>query len=386
MRAIIIGAGIGGATAALALRKAAVEVTVYDGAREASHTWVGSGMQIAPNGLAALDWVQPGLADEIIESGIVLEHMEFLSSGGDLLAEWPIGDWGRAAGGCTVAIRRGDLQQHISRGIPEGTIRYDHRCSGFEQDADGVTVRFENGHEDRGDVLVGADGLRSVIRQRLLDDGAPDSAGYTSYSGVVPADESLVKLHRMKQFIGHGRRFVIFHVDLKTVCWVGYIGAEVPLASGDSAKEHVIEAYDGWPHVLGALVYMTPEAEIRKSESFARKPVRQWTHGRVTLLGDAAHPMVSFGQGANQAIEDAVVVSRCLAEDGDALGALRNYEKKRIDRTSRLVKIAGASVSVLQWDNPFASMVRNRLLFPVFTKAVLPKTQTELYSYRASDA
>ena len=386
MRAIIIGGGIGGATAALALQSTDVEVAVYDAAAEASHTWVGSGMQIAPNGLAALDWVRPGLADEIIGSGVVLDHMEFLSSRGELLAEWPIGEWGRAAGGCTVTIRRGDLQQYISRDVDEGTIRYGHKCAGFEQDDDGVRVRFENGHEDRADVLVGADGLRSRVREQLLDDGAPDAAGYTSYIGVVPADESLVELHRMKQYIGHGRRFVIFHVDLKTICWVGYVGADVPRESGDAPKEDVIKAYDGWPHVLGALVYMTPGAEIRKSESFARKPVRSWTHGRVTLLGDAAHPMVSFGQGANQAIEDAVVLSRCLAEDGDPLAALKSYEKKRIDRTSRLVKIAGTSVNVLQWDNPVASMVRNRVMFPLFTKTVLPKTQTELYSYRASDA
>jgi 2-polyprenyl-6-methoxyphenol hydroxylase-like FAD-dependent oxidoreductase len=386
MRAIIIGAGIGGATATVALRKAGVDVAVYDGAAEASHTYVGSGMQIAPNGLAALDWVQPGLAQAIIDDGIVLEHMEFLSSRGDLLAEWPIGEWGRRAGGCTVTIRRGDLQRHISSGIPDGLVRYGHKCSGFEQDADGVTVRFENGNEDRGDILVGADGLRSVVRRQLLDDGAPEAAGYTSYIGVVRADESLVELHRMKQFIGHGRRFVIFHVDLKTVCWVGYIGADVPRETGETAKQDVINAFDGWRWVLGTLVYMTPEAEIRKSESFARKPVRSWTDGRVTLLGDAAHPMVSFGQGANQAIEDAVVLSRCLSGGADVFDALQTYEKKRIDRTSRLVKLAGASVNVLQWDNPVASMVRNRLMLPVFTKTVLPKSQTELYSYRASDA
>jgi 2-polyprenyl-6-methoxyphenol hydroxylase-like FAD-dependent oxidoreductase len=386
MRVILIGAGIGGATAALALQSKGVDVAAYDGAAEESHTWVGSGMQIAPNGLSALDWVRPGIADEIVQSGVILEHMEFLNSDGDLLAEWPIGEWGRNAGGCTVTIRRGDLQQHISKGIPDGIVRYGHVFAEFEQDADEVRVRFENGHEDRGDVLIGADGLRSSVRRQLLDDGAPDSAGYTSYIGVVPSDESLVELHKMRQFIGKGRRFVMFHVDLKTVCWVGYIGADVKLESGDTAKEEVIKAYDGWPHVLGTLVYRTPEKEIRKSLSFARKPVRQWGQDRVTLLGDAAHPMVSFGQGANQAIEDAVVLSRCLTADGDSVAALRSYEEKRIDRTNRLVKIAGASVNVLQWDNPVASMVRNRIMFPVFTKTVLPKTQTELYSYRASDA
>jgi 2-polyprenyl-6-methoxyphenol hydroxylase-like FAD-dependent oxidoreductase len=387
MRAIVIGAGIGGVTAALALQRNGVEAIVFERAAEASHTRVGSGMQLAPNGLKALESVRPELVDEITGSGVILEHMVFRTWRGDVLADWPIGDWGRrSAGSCTVGIRRGQLQELVANGLEEGTVRFGSACAGFEQDDREVRVRFEDGLEERADVLVGADGLQSVVRRELLGDGPPDPAGYASFLGFVPSDGVFSERGQMRQYIGHGLRFVVFHVDSETVCWVAYIGTRVAQKGGESAKSEVLRAFDGWPEPLRALIERAPEEGVRKSEGFARKPVERWGQGRVTLLGDAAHPMASFGQGANQAIEDAIVLVRCLDEERDVAAALRAYETKRIGRTASLTRTAKSAVHMLHWNNPLASLLRNRVILPVFSNTVLPKMQMKLYAYKASHA
>jgi 2-polyprenyl-6-methoxyphenol hydroxylase-like FAD-dependent oxidoreductase len=390
MRVIVIGAGIGGATAALGLQRNGVEVKVFDRAAEPTHTYVGSGMQLAPNGLNALNWVQPGLVDAVTRSGVILEHMEFRGWRGNLLADWPIGDWGRKAGRYTVGIRRGQLQQLVSSALDEGTIQFGRGCAGFEQDDREVRVRFEDGSEEHADVLVGADGVQSVVRRELLGDGGPEPAGYTSLVGFVPPDGDLLEHERLRQFIGHGLRLVVFHVDPETLCWVGYVGARVAARvapdGGASAKADAVRAFEGWPSALGALIERTPGDGVWKSEGLARGPVDRWGRGRVTLLGDAAHPMVSFGQGANQAIEDAVVLVRSLLDERDEVAALRTYETKRIPRTATLTRTAWRSVKMLHWNNPVAAMLRDRIIIPAVSKTVLPKLQTSTYTYRASHA
>jgi 2-polyprenyl-6-methoxyphenol hydroxylase-like FAD-dependent oxidoreductase len=385
VRVIVVGAGIGGVTTALALQRDEHEVVVLERAAEPSHLQAGSGMQITPNALNALEWAKPGLVEEVTDSGVVLEHMDFRTDRGHLLVEWPVGDWAREANvGCTVAIRRGDLHGIISRAVREGTLRFGSACTEFEQDDDEVRVRLADGSVETGDILVGADGVQSSVRRALLDDGQPDPAGYASIVGFAKWDGDFPGPGRMSQFMGKGLRIVAFHVDPTTVCWVGYIGDRAAVNRDASPKDEALGAFGGWPDPLRPLIEAAPGDGVRRLEGFARAPVERWGDGRATLLGDAAHPMVVFGQGANQAIEDAIVLSRSLSHDDDPTAALRGYEAKRIARTAPLTRLARRTVSMFHWRNPLLSVLRDRVIIPVYFKSVVPGKQRELYEYRAS--
>jgi 2-polyprenyl-6-methoxyphenol hydroxylase-like FAD-dependent oxidoreductase len=386
MRAIVVGAGIGGVAAALALQREGIETIVFERAAEPSHVQVGSAMQITPNALGALEWARPGLLDELIAAGVILEHMDFRTRRGDLIADWPVGEWGReAAGGCTIIVRRGDLHQAMLRRVESGTVHFGLACVGFEQGDHEVRAELDDGSVETGDVLIGADGVQSTIRAELLGDGAPDPAGYTTSVGFASWDGDPLDSGRMYQFIGNGMRIVTFQIDTKTVSWIGYIGTRVGLDGGAPPKLEALRAFEDWPSPLGALIEATPDDGVTKMESFARAPVKHWGRGRATMLGDAAHPMVTFGQGANQAIEDAIVLSRSLKEEPDAAAALRAYEAKRIDRVASLTTLARRTVWMLHWSNPVASLLRDRAILPIFSKSVIPAKQKELYAYRASE-
>jgi 2-polyprenyl-6-methoxyphenol hydroxylase-like FAD-dependent oxidoreductase len=260
-------------------------------------------------------------------------------------------------------------------------------CTAFEQDGDQVRVRLADGSVEAGDVLIGADGVQSSVREALLGDGSPEPAGYSSIVGFAEWDnDAILGPGRMSQFMGDGLRIVAFHVDPTTVCWVGYIGDRAARHRDASPKDEAQLAFQGWPEPIGALIEATPQEAARRLEGFARRPVERWGHGRVTLLGDAAHPMVVFGQGANQAIEDAVVLARSVARQGDPSAALRDYEAKRIARTAPLTRLARRTVSMFHWRNPLASFLRDRVIVPVYFKSVVPGKQRALYAYRASDA
>jgi len=246
----------------------------------------------------------------------------------------------------------------------------------FADDSEGVTVRFEDGREERGEILVGADGLRSVVRSKLLGSQEPDYAGYVQWQTLISGAEDLFPRGVERLTFGPAARTVMHHVGAGRLFWACVIYC--PIENGGKPggrKARLLEQFRSWPEPIPAAIDATPEEQIVGLPIFDRKPVANWGRGRVTLLGDAAHPMTTnTSQGGNQAIEDGVLLGRLLGGAKDPAGALRTYEQRRIARTTPLVKNSRLISNMNAWGDPIRVGVRDIM----FTVVVPRKGLSEL--------
>jgi 2-polyprenyl-6-methoxyphenol hydroxylase-like FAD-dependent oxidoreductase len=343
MRAMIVGAGIGGLTTAIALRRAGIEATVFERAGEIKE--VGAGILLAANAVRALG--ELGLLHEVRQLGTPASAGRIHSWRGKTLAEVPARELEKTFGAPSVAVHRADLQGFLLKEAGEKNVVLGENCSGFEQDDAGVTAIFADGTVERGELLIGADGLYSTVRARLFGREKPRYAGYTAWRAVVKPGRELLPWGTGFESWGRGVRFGCAHIGGVRVYWFATRNApegerDSPLGSPSGPKVALRRLFDGWHHPVPDLIAETEEWAIRRDDLYDRAPLSgSWGEGRVTLLGDAAHPATpNLGQGACQAIEDAVVLARCLeqivrANAKDSVpSALRRYEGLRGERTA----------------------------------------------------
>jgi 2-polyprenyl-6-methoxyphenol hydroxylase-like FAD-dependent oxidoreductase len=379
---LIIGAGIGGLTTALALRRLGIDTRVFERASELSKIQVGAGLHLWPNALRVLQDL--GLGEDLRASGTPMQRMEFWSSRGKLLYEMRLDYLERAFGAPGVGVSRAGFHQLLAGALDGGVLRFGAECVGFEQDADGVTVRFAGGRDERGDALIGADGINSVLRAQLLGPARPRYAGYTIWRAIVDFDRERAPLGTFRVVWGRGSRFVFYHASERELYWAAI--ANAPEGGRDpqgQTRPALLARFRDWPAPTAAIIEATKESSIRRQDIYDRPPVRRWGTGRMTLLGDAAHAMTfNVGQGACQAIEDAAVLSKCLAAGGSAAAALRAYEAQRRDRTARLIKRAWRLGALGRWEHPLSCALRDTLLRTVLKRAIKRNFESD-WSYRA---
>jgi 2-polyprenyl-6-methoxyphenol hydroxylase-like FAD-dependent oxidoreductase len=348
---LVVGAGIGGLTAAIALRRAGLPVEVYERAPELLE--VGAGLTLQPNALLALRAI--GMEDAVRLAGHAQAASRLLRSDGRVLAEVPVQDVYRAVGAIAVGIHRGTLQSLLLDALGPVTPRCGRTAVGYEEESDRVTVHFAEGESATGALLLGADGLRSAVRAQLLADGEPVYRGYTAWRGVAPPGATL--LAASAESWGCGRRFGMVPIDGGRAYW--YAAVNAPPGGTEISRAVLRALFAGWHASVHTLVEATPEEAILRGDVFDRPPSSIWGRGRVTLLGDAAHPMTpNLGQGACQAIEDAVVLARCLAERCDP-AALRRYEARRRRRANQVVVSARRLGAIAQWEGKLLCRLRD---------------------------
>ena len=353
-RAIIIGGGIGGLTTAIALRRAGIDALVCE--RVAELREIGAGLSLWANALKAFD--QLGLAEPIRRLRVADLNGGLRSWRGDTLSELSSGRLETTFGEVSVIVHRAELLELLRCGLPPEAILLNANCVGFEQDRSGVTAHFADGRSVRGDLLIGADGLHSTIRAQLFGQQQPRYAGYTAWRAVTAFDYAPL---RVSESWGCGVRFVQVAMSGARVYW--FAGRNAIEGERDAAvgrKRELLQLFNGWHAPIEALIEATAEAAILRHDVYHRDPLRRWSDGRMTLLGDAAHPMTSdMGQGACQAIEDAVALAKCLGADGDVVSALRAYERRRIPRTTAIANQSWRFGQIAHWRNPLACRLRN---------------------------
>jgi 2-polyprenyl-6-methoxyphenol hydroxylase-like FAD-dependent oxidoreductase len=376
-RAIIVGAGIGGLAAAVALRRAGVEVQVYEQRPTPAALQSGGGLVMWHNAVLALHRL--GLAAGLADIGHEIRQHSFRSAQGRRLASWPMGTVSAQVGVPAYAVSRPVLHELLLSAAGDA-VRYDARCTGFRADDDGVRVRFAGAPPAEADVLIGADGLRSAVRRELRPyEPPPRFAGFTAWHGVVGFADRAVPDGVLTNMWGRGLRFLHFRVDGgDRVYWEALttdrIGHRMDTLSR-SRKEIVAEQFAGWPEPALRLVAATPEAGITTTDGFDRVPVRSWSTGRVTLLGDAAHPMTfNLGQGACQAIEDAVVLADALEHGPSAAAALAEYQRRRRDRTAKVAQTSRRIGAIGRWSGRLACGTREAFMRTAFDGPVFRRT------------
>jgi salicylate hydroxylase len=343
MRVAVVGAGIGGLTAGICLAEAGIaEVTVYERSRLLHE--VGAGIQISPNASRILHGL--GLGDALGAAAVRpltgdmrrWQDWALLSTsalGDDVVAEY---------GFPYYHVHRADLHRILADRMPAGHISLGRRVVGVESTPAGaVRLRFDNGDAVIADVVIGADGIHSVVRQELLGAEAPRFSGNSAWRGLVPAvrvaDLGLPVASTV--VMGPGRHFVYYFVAAgRLVNWVGVAPTATWTLESWTAPGRLDEAlsdFDGWNPVVRRLITEAGAggAAVYRWALYDREPLPGWGGGPVTLLGDAAHPMLPFmAQGACQAIEDGAVLAACLRLVPDPVQALRQYEELRRDRTA----------------------------------------------------
>jgi salicylate hydroxylase len=367
MRVLIVGAGIGGLTAALALRQAGFDVHVYEQASVLRE--VGAGVAISPNAVKVLH--QLGLAEALRAFGVVSHSMDSRDwqsgalLGRVLLAEAAVERWGAPF----YHLHRADLHDALRVALGDASITLGARCVAVEQRHNVATARFADGRDAKGDLLVGADGIHSVVREHVAGPDRPIWSRQISWRGLAPAKvgHELGLEVRHHSFWGPRTQFVCFYVAAgRLLNWVGNTQsdddwqAESWSARGD--RDEVLRLFAGWHPQVQALIVGTEQ--VFKWALFDRPPLATWTRERVTVLGDAAHPMLPYmAQGASQSIEDAFVLAHCLAADRHDPGrAIEVYAARRRDRTAAVQTASRDAGRLVRLTDPTEVLARNTQL------------------------
>ncbi len=333
----IIGGGIGGLATAAALLKKGFKVQVYERAQALRP--VGAGLTLSPNGLNSLAAIEPKIVEALKEGGSEVQNLTMKRTGGEMIISKPIA-LAEQFGQPMLNIMWSRLQSILAATLPPGAVHLNHRCVAIEQHENGVTARFENGETVKSDLLIGADGINSAVRQFLVGDGAPVYAGRMSWRAVIKYPHKDLIPNGSTGFTGpDGKNFMLFDMGEGYTCWsAGALLAEpAPYAPPDEVKDRVLRTFSGWADLVEGIVKATPAADIVERTISDRPALKSWSRGRVTLLGDAAHPVVpALGQGANITFEDAYEIAEFLASSPDIKTALDRYEASRIPRTEAI--------------------------------------------------
>jgi 2-polyprenyl-6-methoxyphenol hydroxylase-like FAD-dependent oxidoreductase len=344
----VVGAGMGGLTAAATLRQTGFEVQVYEQASRFAR--IGAGIQIMPNAMKVLRRI--GVEERLRRVAFQpYSHLNRQWDTGALLRDLPMPE--SLFDAPYLCVHRAELHDALASVLPPGVIRLDKKLIGLEQSSSAVTLLFADGSRAWADAVVGADGVHSAVREIIIGPDLPIHKGRIAYRAVFPsyllngfdAGPSRTK------WWGIDRHIVIYYITAlrDEIYFVTSVPepAEWLTRESWSAKGDVRElrrAYEGFHQDVRAVLAACPDCH--RWAILEREPLPRWSEGRVVLLGDACHPMTPYmAQGAGTAMEDAAVLARCLEATGgeDVEGAFRRYEAHRKPRTSRIQAISSAN-------------------------------------------
>jgi 2-polyprenyl-6-methoxyphenol hydroxylase-like FAD-dependent oxidoreductase len=348
----VVGAGIGGLAAAIAIRDAGWSVQVLERAPELAE--VGAGLSIWPNAVRSLRSLGLGeIADD--------EHAWFSDGAlrradGSSISTFEPGSIEERYGAPLVGVHRGDLQSALAERLGADAIRFSATVTAVDPAGE---ITLADGERRRADLVVGADGLRSVARAAVIGDGDPRESGIVAFRGVTSGAGAEIPAG---EWWGPGSVAGLLPLAGERVYWyVGFRGA------ADASLKELTERAAAYASPVPELVAGTPAADVLRHELFDRPPAKRWSAGAVTLLGDAAHPMLPFlGQGACSAIDDGVALGAALASSGGEVpAALEAYEAERVKQAAKLVRGSRSAARLALAGSSPLRAIRNRALASV---------------------
>jgi salicylate hydroxylase len=348
-RILIAGAGIGGLSAASCLMKAGHHVEIHEQAPELAE--VGAGIQVSANAMHVLRHLD--LEQAITAVGVRPEAYVFrLHDTGEVIQRFSLSQE-ELHGAPYTQLHRSDLHDLLAaraREFDPNVVRLNHKVTGFTESADGVELSFADGSSARGDLLIGADGLKSVVRAQMFGAAPATYTGDAAWRAVVPTERLPKNLLEqvMSVFMGPDGHVVCYYLrDGTLLNFVGIVETDEVSEESWTVKlpwEELKAQYRGWHPALQTVIDAADKDQCYRWSLFNRPPIREWSTRRVTLLGDAAHPTLPYlAQGAAMSIEDGAVLTRALGMRDSIADALQLYQRNRVDRTAKIVLQSNAN-------------------------------------------
>lgn len=338
MKVIVIGAGIGGMSAGIALKRMGFDVTAYEAVREIKP--VGAAISVWSNGIKCLNYL--GLNHRVRELGGDMAAMAYVDGKtGETLTQFSLQPLVDQVGERPYPIARGALQSMLIEEFGPADVNLGKRMISVEDDGEKVTAHFEDGGVATGDLLIGADGTHSITRKYVLGETVERRyAGYVNWNGLVEIDEEMAPANQWTTFVGEGKRVSLMPIAGGKF----YFFFDVPLPKGLEENRDTLRAdlkgyFDGWAAPVQKLIDALDPQTTNRVEIHDIEPFMKFAKGRVALLGDSAHSTTpDIGQGGCAAMEDAVVLATVLKTNSLGIeDALIRYQERRNSRVADLV-------------------------------------------------
>jgi FAD-dependent urate hydroxylase len=352
LKVVIIGAGIGGLTAGIALRQVGYRVEIYDKASELRPA--GAGISLWSNGVKVLNHL--GLGNAIARIGGQMDRMEYRSQTDELLSAIDLDPLVQTVGQRPYPVSRSELQQLLLEAFGSEDVRLKSKCVAVEETDSSVTAIFEDGERIKGDILVAADGIHSILREYVSEKRViPRYADYVNWNGLVPASPELADGHTWVLYVGEGKRASMMPIGGDRFYY--FFGAPLPKGTNvepSQRRKELAAIFARWPEKVTRLIDRLDPLQTNRLEIHDLDPLPHLVRGRVALLGDAAHASTpTLGQGGCQAMEDAEILCRYLITTNIGVEyALKRYEAERKERTEGLVLKARKRADTIYGKDP----------------------------------
>lgn len=358
MKFIVVGGGICGLTTAIALIRSGHEVRVFEAASELREA--GAGVVLGANAMRALHAL--GIHDAVKAAGSEISSMSVCEANSVPISEMDTSKFTQASGFRNVAIHRADLQRILLEHLPSGTVQLGSAFERFEQMGDQVTAWFAGNVPATADGLLAADGIRSRARLQIFPKGLPRFAGYTCWRGISEASALRLPIGRSFEFWGGANRFGYVPLAAGQVYWYACTNSSVPNnpAFRSLRITDLQRQFGGFSYPVPELLARTADDRLLWNDILDIKPVESFAHGRVLLLGDAAHATTpNLGQGAGQAVEDAAMLSQCLQATRVLPQSFVEFDRRRRPRTTKIVNMSWQLGRIAHLESFWLANLRN---------------------------
>ncbi|PGO32429.1 FAD-binding protein [Bacillus cereus] len=371
---MIIGGGIAGLCAAISLQKIGLDVKVYD--KNIEPTVAGAGIIIAPNAMQALE--PYGISEQIKKFGNESDGFNLVSENGTIFSKLTI----PVCYPKMYSIHRKDLHQLLLSKLQEGTVEWGKECVKIEQiEENDLKILFQDGSEALGNILIAADGIHSVVRKQVIQSDGYRYAGYTCWRGVTPT-HNLSLTNDFIETWGTNGRFGIVPLPNNEVYWYALINAKArdPKYKAYTTAD-LYNHFKSFHNPIPAILKNASDVNMIHRDIVDITPMKQFFDKRIVFIGDAAHALTpNLGQGACQAIEDAIILAESIQKNAHYRQAFTEYEQKRRDRIEKISNTAWKVGKMAQIESKSLTILRNQVMKHV-PKWVSEKQAHELYNF-----